>query len=189
MTKQELRQLYKTKRAELHAKERLKLDDLLLIKFQQLNYSAIQTVLFYWPLVNQAEPNTHLFSGYLRHMIPGLILCYPVTDTASNELTAITINEDTVYHTNSLGITEPKEGAVVKPEQVDMVLVPLLACDTKGYRVGYGKGFYDRYLATCRADIVKIGLSYFEPVDQITDKSQFDVPLTYCITPQRIYEF
>ena len=189
MTKQELRQLYKTKRTELHAKERLKMDDLLLLQFQQLDYSVIQTVLSYWPLANQAEPNTHLFSGYLRHMIPGLILCYPVADTSSNQLTALAIREDTIYHTNALGITEPKEGIVVGPEQVELVLVPLLVCDTKGYRVGYGKGFYDRYLASCREDIIKIGFSYFEPVNQITDTSQFDVPLTYCITPQHIYEF
>ena len=189
MTKQELRKLYKTQRAALQAKERLKLDDLILLHFQQFDYSTIQTVLSYWPLANQAEPNTHLFSGYLQHMIPGLMLCYPVTDIASSQLTALAINEDTLYHTNQWGMTEPKEGIVVKPEQVDLVLVPLLACDVKGYRVGYGKGFYDRYLASCRKDIVKIGFSYFEPVDKITDTDQFDVPLTYCITPQHIYEF
>ena len=73
--------------------------------------------------------------------------------------------------------------------QVDLVLVPLLAFDTEGFRVGYGKGFYDRYLANCRADVVTIGFSYFGPVDKITDTGQFDVPLTYCITPQHTYEF
>jgi len=189
MTKQALRQLYKTKRAELHSRELLKLDDLLLLQFQQLNYSAIQTVLSYWPLSNQSEPNTHLFSGYLRHMVPRLVICYPVTDTSSNQMTALAINEHTEYHTNTWGITEPKEGSVVHPKMVDLILVPLLAFDIKGHRVGYGKGFYDRYLANCREDIIKIGFSYFEPVDQITDTGQFDVPLTYCITPQNNYEF
>lgn len=189
MTKQALRQLYKSKRAELHAKERLKLDDLLLLQFQQFDYSAIQTALSYWPLTNQAEPNTHLFSGYLRHILPGLMLCYPVTATSSKQMTALAINEDTEYHTNPLGITEPKEGIVVQPELVDLILVPLLVCDANGYRVGYGKGFYDRYLADCRKNIVKIGFSYFEPIDKITDRDQFDVPLTYCITPQHTYEF
>lgn len=189
MTKQELRQVYKTKRTLIPVQEKLGFDDLLLLKFQEFNYTGIQTVLTYWPLSDQAEPNTFLFSAYLRHMIPGLILAYPQTETASHQMTALAIHEDTVYHTTQWGITEPKEGVVLRPEQIDMVFVPLLVCDTHGYRVGYGKGFYDRYLINCRKDIVKIGFSYFEPIDKITDTDQFDVPLTYCITPQCAYEF
>lgn len=189
MNKEELRQIYKAKRAGLHAKDRFRMDDLLLIQFQQFDFSSIQTVLSYWPLSGHAEPNTHLFSGYLRHMIPGLIMAYPITDLKSNTITALTINEDTVYHTNSWGITEPKEGVVLQPEYFDLVLVPLLVCDKQGYRVGYGKGFYDRYLVNCRKDVVTIGLSYFEPIDKISDTGQFDVPLCYCITPQHTYEF
>ena len=189
MTKQELRQVYKNKRTQIQSNEKLLLDDLLLLKFQQYNYAGIYTVLSYWPIPDQSEPNTLLFSAYLRHMIPGLILAYPLTDTASCQMTALGIHEDTVYHTSPWGITEPKEGVVLKPEQVDMVFVPLLVCDIQGYRVGYGKGFYDRYLANCRKDVVKIGFSYFEPIEKITDTDQFDVPLTYCITPQNAYEF
>jgi 5-formyltetrahydrofolate cyclo-ligase len=189
MNKKALRELYITKRKALDSKERLRLDDLLLLQFQQFNYAAIQTVLSYWPINNMAEPNTHLFTGYLRHLVPGLVIAYPVADTLASQFTAIAIQEETVYQTNQWGITEPKEGRVVNPEQIDLVLVPLLVCDKQGYRVGYGKGFYDRYLANCRKDIVKIGFTYFEPVEKITDTNQFDVPLTYCITPQDIYEF
>ncbi len=189
MNKQELRKIYKTKRDEIHSKERLRMDDLLLLQFQQFDYSDVATVLSYWPLAGKSEPNTHLFSGYLRHMLPGLVLAYPLTDTASCQMTALAIHEDTIYHTNQWGITEPKEGAVIDPKEIDLIFVPLLAYDKQGFRVGYGKGFYDRYLANCREDIVKIGFSYFEPVDKITDTDQFDVPLTYCITPQKSYEF
>ena len=189
MNKQALRQEYKTRRANLHGHERVKMDDLILLQFQQFDYSSIQTVLSYWAIEGMAEPNTHLFSGYLRHMLPDLTIAYPISDTATLQMTAVTINEDTVYQTNQWGITEPKEGEVLDQQQIDLIFVPLLVCDKEGYRVGYGKGFYDRYLANCREDIVKIGLSYFEPIEKITDTNQFDVPLTYCITPQHIYEF
>ncbi len=189
MTKEALRKIYKAQRAALDPQQRLRLDDLLLLQFQQFDYSAIRTVLTYWPLSGQAEPNTHLFTGYLRHMLPELVLAYPVTNTVTCEMTALAIHEDTVYQTNSLGITEPKEGRLLPPTQIDLVLVPLLACDRKGYRVGYGKGYYDRYLSACREDIVKIGFSYFDPIEEISDTGHFDVPLTYCITPQQTYEF
>ena len=189
MNKQSLRQLYKLKRIELLEKERMRLDDLMLIAFQQINYSAIKTVLSYWPISGYAEPNTQLFSGYLQHMIPDISLAYPYSESEKLGITALAINVNTVYQTNRLGITEPTAGTVLEPSNIDLILVPLLICDRSGYRVGYGKGYYDRYLAKCRKNVVKVGFSYFEPVEKITDTNQFDVPLTYCITPQHTYEF
>jgi len=189
MTKTALRKLYKEKRAAISSKERLRLDDLLLLQFQQLNFGDIQTVLTYWPMAQQAEPNTHLFSGYLRHMVYGLQLAYPVCDFTTNTMQAVLIDEDTVYTTGTNGITEPKEGNILPPTAIDLVLVPLLAYDVLGYRVGYGKGFYDRYLSLCREDAVTIGFSYFEPEEQISDTNDFDIPLNYCITPNSVYEF
>jgi 5-formyltetrahydrofolate cyclo-ligase len=68
-------------------------------------------------------------------------------------------------------------------------LVPLLAFDPKGYRVGFGRGYYDKYLSLCKPDVIKIGLSYFEPVEVIDDVQDFDVPLSYCITTDNVYAF
>jgi 5-formyltetrahydrofolate cyclo-ligase len=59
--------------------------------------------------------------------------------------------------------------------------------DRRGFRVGYGKGFYDKFLSECRADCLKIGLSYFEPIDEISDAQNFDVRLDCCITPKEIF--
>ncbi len=189
MTKAELRNIYKQKRLAISTKEKLRLDDLLLIKFQQLYFPQVGTLLTYWPGNNHGEPNTHLFSGFLRHTIPGLEIAYPVIDKATNTFIAKLIDEETVYITNSFGIAEPKEGIILDAESIDLVFVPLLICDAKGYRVGYGKGFYDRFLAQCREDVVKIGFNYFEPVDKIDDTHSFDVPLNYCVTTEKIYEF
>lgn len=189
MIKNTLREEYLRKRKSIEPKERFRMDDLLLLQFQQFNYETVHTLFTFWPIENTAEPNTHLFTGYLRHMVPDLHIAYPVTNTLTHEMNAISIHEETIYRTNAWGITEPKEGSVIPPEQVDLVLVPMLVCDKNGFRVGYGKGFYDRYLSKCRKDIVKIGFSYFDPVEKITDTDQFDVPLSLCITPQHIYEF
>jgi len=188
MNKAQLRTQFKEKRKLLSSKDCLQFDDLLLIQFQQIDFSSIQTIMTYWPLAKHVEPNTHLFSGYLRHMIPDLKISYPKMNS-NNQIEAILIDESTRYLTNDFGITEPIEGKLCEPISIDMILVPLLSFDLKGYRVGYGKGHYDRFLANSKEDAILVGLSYFEPIQMITDTNEFDIPLTLGITPAHIYEF
>lgn len=188
MLKADLRKIYIQKRNELQAAERLKMDDLLLIQFQQISLEGIRTVLTYWPMQHKAEPNTHLLNGYLRHMIPDLQLAYPLVK-GQELMEAVLVNEDTVYHTNQWGITEPQSGEALPISKVDLVLVPLLVFDEAGYRVGFGKGFYDRYLASKEDHTLIIGFSYFDPIPLISDTHEFDIPLHMGITPKRFYEF
>lgn len=189
MTKQELRKLYKQKRSQLSEKDRLKLDDLLLIQFQQLAFKNVLNVLSYWPLQDKQEINTFLFTDYLHFRMPGMQLCFPVIDPATNSFKAFAVNDDTRFALNAYKIGEPVDGQEIPSEEIDMIITPLLCFDKKGYRVGYGKGFYDRFFTQCRTDVIKAGLSYFEPEDRIDDIDEFDVPLSLCITPHNIYEF
>lgn len=189
MTKQSLRRIYKERRRELTPPEQAKLDDLLLIKFQSAGLPFIQTLFTYWPIEANKEPNTHLFTDYLEFINPGLQVAYPKTNLSIHEMTAIATNDTTVIVKNNYGLDEPENGPVLPAADIDLVFVPLLAFDAAGYRVGYGKGYYDKYLRFCRPDCTKVGFSYFEPVDQVSDKDEFDVPLNYCITPQTVYVF
>lgn len=189
MKKQELRSLYKQKRRSLSELDRMKLDDLLLIQFQKLDFSTVNTLLSYFPIDFHAEPDTDQITRYLKFLIPNLTISYPVCDLDSLDLVAKESNEDTKFVLNSIGIAEPINGKTIALAKIDLILVPMLACDQKGYRVGYGKGIYDRYLKNSKNDLLRIGLSYFEPIPEIEDTNQFDVPLTHCITPDRIYEF
>ena len=190
MTKPQLRNIYNQKRLAIDSKEKLKLDDLMLMQFQNFVFDdAVEVLLTYWPHMKFAEPNVHLFNAYARHMIPNLLICYPVVDVSTHEMKSVEINEDTVYKPNAFGIHEPVAGDAVDPLSIDIVFVPMVVCDIKGNRVGFGKGYYDKYLATCRHDVCKIAFSYFEPVDAVEDANSFDVPLSYCVTPECIYEF
>lgn len=189
MTKADLRNIYKQKREQLHSAEKLKLDDLLLLQFQQLDFEGINNVLSYWPMSGTQEPNTHLFTGYLRHFVPGITIAYPVIDMKTQTFNAVEINEATVYKNNKWGMYEPADGTAVSPEEIELILVPMLICDRLGNRIGYGKGFYDKFIATCNPQVIKIGFSYFEPVLQIEDVNEWDIPLTHCVTPQQVYEF
>jgi len=87
------------------------------------------------------------------------------------------------------GIPEPVGGMIMEPASFDVILVPLVAFDKNGHRVGYGKGFYDRYLALCRPDCLKIGISLFEPVELIEDVESHDIPLDLAISPSLVYDF
>jgi 5-formyltetrahydrofolate cyclo-ligase len=189
MTKKELREHYRQKRLAITEKEKIKLDDLLLIQFQQLSFSDVHVLLTYAPMPHTAEPDVHLCERYLQHRIPGLQVAYPVVDFATHTMHAVLVNEETEFAQNPYKIEEPTDGEAVQPEAIDIIFIPLLVCDKKGHRAGYGKGFYDRYLNQCREEVLKIGFSYFEPVETISDIHAFDIPLNYCITPHQIYEF
>lgn len=189
MNKQELRKKYLQQRTEISSKQKLLFDDMLLLQFQQLNFSGINSLLTYWPIAQYNEPNTHLFSSYLRHHIPQLQIAYPVCNFENDTMQAVEINEETVYITNKYGIAEPKFGSAINPQQFDLIFVPLLTCDVNGNRVGFGKGFYDKYIAQCNSNVVTMAFNYFEPVAQIDDINDNDIPLCYCITPYKIYEF
>ena len=189
MLKSEARKLHKEKRLTLSISERAKLDDLLLIQLQTAELPFITFLLSYWPLEDAHEPNTHLFTDYLEFQNPEIVVCYPKTDFSSLTMQSLQTNDDTRFRKNQYNIYEPEDGEIVNPAGMDMIFVPLLAFDKKGYRAGYGKGFYVRYLVHCRSDCLKIGFSYFEPLDALDDAGEFDVPLNLCVTPTTVYVF
>ncbi len=189
MLKAEARKIYKEKRLSLSSTERVKMDDLLLIQLQTIQLPFITFLLSYWPIEQNREPNTHLFSDYVEFQNPDLIICYPKTNFEDQTMKSMQTNDDTRFRKNMYDLYEPEDGVAVNHAGIDMVFVPLLSFDNNGYRVGYGKGFYDRYLSQCRNDCLKIGFSYFEPISKIDDTNEFDVPLNLCVTPTTVYAF
>lgn len=110
-------------------------------------------------------------------------------DFKSGDLNHCLLTDSTVIKVNSWGIPEPVEGIEIPPHKIDVVFVPLLAFDEKGNRIGYGKGFYDRFLSKCTDKVIKVGLSFFEAEKEPIEASPFDVPLDFCVTPKKIYNF
>jgi 5-formyltetrahydrofolate cyclo-ligase len=189
MLKKEARNVFRKKRDTISSTDKMKWDDLLLIQFQTIELPFIEHVLSFYPIEENNETDSFLITDYLHFKNPNLTICYPKTDLHNISMQAIVCHADSIFEANEYNIPEPLDNETVEPSLLDMVIVPMLAYDVKGNRVGYGKGFYDRYLKECREDCLKIGLSYFEPVDAVDDRDEFDVPLDLCITPQRIYVF
>jgi 5-formyltetrahydrofolate cyclo-ligase len=188
MLKSELRKTYKQKRMALQEMACNKMDDLILIELQQTELPFLHNILSFFPLEHFNEPNTFLLTRYLKFLNPQMQISYPRVQE-DGSMIAVTITEDSEFEQNYFGINELTGGAIMHPSTIDLVIVPMLVCDYRGNRVGFGKGYYDKYLKQCRKDVLKIGLSYFEPIDKITDVEDFDVPLTHCITPEITYEF
>ncbi len=189
MHKAEARELYRQKRKELSNAERAKADDLMLIQFQTIELPHIHHLLSYWPIEENNEPNTHLFNDYIEFKNPAIKFLYPKTDFEKKQMEAIEVNADTAFQKNGWNIHEPIDGTVTDAMTIDMIFVPLIIFDKHGYRIGYGKGFYDKYLKRCRPDCLKVGFCYFEPIDLIEGTREFDVPLNLCITPNNAYVF
>jgi len=137
ISKATLRNTYKQRRKALTDKDRLKLDDLILIQFQKLILHDVHAVLSYWPIKSHYEINTLPITDYLSFKIPGLRVCFPKTDFAQTKLQAIEVEKETSFEMNHAGIGEPTTGELIYPEELDMVFVPMLAYDKKGFRVGY----------------------------------------------------
>ncbi|MGO1817428.1 MAG: 5-formyltetrahydrofolate cyclo-ligase, partial [Sphingobacterium sp.] len=85
---------------------------------------------------------------------------------------------------NAWGIPEPVVDDPVEIGLLDGVLVPLLVADVEGNRVGYGKGFYDRFLARCKPGVLKMGISYFPPIERIENVGAWDIPIDGLFFPQ-----
>jgi 5-formyltetrahydrofolate cyclo-ligase len=189
MLKKDIRKYFLNQRSSISAHEKMKWDDLLLIQFQTLALPFLEYVLSFYPIEQNNEVDTFLITDYLHFKNPAMHLCYPRIDANKISMDAVICSADSIFVANTYNIPEPVDTEIAKPAQIDLVIIPMVACDLQGNRVGYGKGFYDRYLKLCREDCLCIGFSYFEPLDVIDDASEFDVPLDFCITPQRTYVF
>lgn len=139
------------------------------------------------PIEAQKEVNTE----YLLHLLSGKDkeICISKSDFESRKMTHFLLTDNTKIKNNEYNIPEPVDGIEVPSNKMEVVFIPLLAYDNNGNRVGYGKGFYDKFLAECIQNTIKIGLSFFEPEELISDVNATDIQLNYCVTPKRTIKF
>lgn len=189
MTKAAIRKEYRKMRDAITDTQRLKWQDLILIRFQQLEIDIPDFIMTYAAMDAHGEFDPEYVVEFCRFKNPSLEVCYPVIAKPGNHMVPVKVQADTAFSEHAFGMEEPVDGEVVDATTIDLVLVPLLAFDKKGYRVGFGKGYYDKFLKTCRPDAQKVGISFFEPLAEILDIHEGDVKLNYCITPDKTYTF
>ncbi|MCZ4224137.1 5-formyltetrahydrofolate cyclo-ligase [Pedobacter rhodius] len=186
MLKAEIRKQALKERLAISEAEYESLNNDLLNKFTDLDFSAVKTLHIFLPIKEKKEPNTFLLIGWLAENHPEIKIIVPKADFETTLMTNHEYLGVDDLSKNLYNILEPQKG-VIHDGEVDMVLVPLLAFDKRGYRVGYGKGFYDRFLENINAQ--KIGLSLRPATDKIDDVNEHDIRLNFCLTPTETIKF
>ncbi len=182
MLKKELRTIYKQKRAELSIEELQILQDNIYQQILDLDISNVQKVHLFLTLKKFKEIDTQPIINYFRKQHKQIVVSK--CNFENNSLSHFYFEENTKLELNKFGVPEPIKAKQVAEFELDLVFVPLLISDKSNYRVGYGKGFYDRFLSKCRKDCKKIGLNFFKPISKITDINQFDIALNNVIYPK-----
>ena len=187
MKKSELRAHYKSLRNELSTKQ---VDDLSLqiansaLKLPLWKHSFFHVFLTIEPLKEvRTDPIISILLGKDKHVVVSK------SNFKTRSMSHVLLQDNTILKPNWWNIPEPENGITIHNEQIEVVFVPLVTFDAKGNRVGYGKGFYDEFLKNCSKDTLKIGLSFFEAEAVIHDIESHDVPLDFCVTPNKVYTF
>ncbi|GAA4294895.1 5-formyltetrahydrofolate cyclo-ligase [Aestuariibaculum suncheonense] len=187
MLKSDLRKTYKLLRNNLSIND---IEDLSLEIANRLLKLPIWDLSFYHIFLSIAEYKEidtdfilNILSGKDKHIVVSK------SDFKSGSMTNYLLTDSTLIRKNSYNIPEPVDGIEIANHKIDVVFIPLLAFDKQGHRVGYGKGFYDRFLSDCKPETIKIGLSFFDAEEHIEDAHENDVKLDYCVTPKAIYTF
>ncbi|GAA4306699.1 5-formyltetrahydrofolate cyclo-ligase [Nibribacter koreensis] len=190
MLKAELRKAYLTKRRSLSKAEVEELSQQLADRFfEAFAPRAGQTVHVFLPIQQHREINTWHIIHRLWAEFPEVRVATSVSHLEDCSMTHYLLTPSTQLLVNKWGIPEPVQAQQITEAEIDLVLVPLLAFDLQGHRVGYGKGFYDRFLALLPKSSQKQGLSLEPPILQIEDVHPLDLTLDAVITPSQVYRF
>ncbi|MEI3788246.1 MULTISPECIES: 5-formyltetrahydrofolate cyclo-ligase [unclassified Chryseobacterium] len=186
MLKAELRKKYMQKRKALSTDEAFLLSEKIFENFVDFFKPVSgQNVHIFISIEKFKEIDTQLFINYflsrnIRVFVPKIV---------DAKLISVEIFKDTKFETNHWGISEPVSNEDSGILDFNWVITPLLYCDKKGNRVGYGKGFYDAFFEMIPSETKKIGVNYFNPDENIDDVWENDIPLDYLVTPTDVLSF
>jgi 5-formyltetrahydrofolate cyclo-ligase len=186
MEKSEIRKKYQDLRSSVQEDELESMSLEIANRSLELDIWEANYYHLYLPIQGKKEVNTE----YLLHILQGRDKSVVISRSnfETMEMKHYLLQENTSLKLSKFGIPEPESGIEIATNILDVIFVPLLAFNRLGHRIGYGKGFYDRFLAQCRPESVKVGMSFFEAEEKFIHENM-DFPLDYCITPKKIYGF
>lgn len=188
MTKNELRQKYLDLRKSLSPGELERISESITQNlFKNFQFEDKKVSLFL-PIERTKEINTYKI--WEKATSFGAQVAVPKINRKTVEMKHLLFETEDQLEISDWGIPEPSKGRVIAAEHFDIVIVPLLVVDKNGNRVGYGKGYYDRFLSKCSPRCRFIGIHHFDDLEsKISDISPFDIKLHGCVTPSNFFRF
>lgn len=185
MKKNEARKYYRALRNEFSNNDISILSQEIFENLQKIDFSNDSNFHVFLPIKKNNEINTYPIIDWLFSENKNIILPLVIGDDMIN----CKVEKGFKTQLNSYQIPEPISFTEIDSKEIDVILIPMFVSDKKGNRVGYGGGYYDKFLARCKPNAKKIGLSYFRPIECIEDTYFGDFPLDFCITPEGIESF
>lgn len=179
-SKNELRAKFRALRRELSAEQVESESQQILSNFINFfdSLDGIRHVHLFLPIQKLNEVNTFLILEFLwRREVQ---VCTSITKTHKKEMITVQLQPGDEFDLDELGIPVPKNEKPCETDQVQMILIPLLAVDLFGNRIGYGKGYYDQFLKGLKPSVIKVGVGYYEPEPRILEENH-DVALDFYI--------
>lgn len=185
--KNKLRHKYEALRKELSQEQREEFSLEIANRLLQLPIWEMDYFHLFLSIAEKKEIDTEFILHILQGKDKNVVLSK--ADFKTRQLQNFLLTDSTVIKKNKWNIPEPVDGIEIPSEKIEVVFVPLLAFDLKGHRLGYGKGFYDIFLASCKPGTIKVGVSFFEAEKEIPELENTDIALDYCVTPHKTYVF
>lgn len=130
-------------------------------------------IAIYYPLKSEVDTKKIIRSALNAEKKVAL----PVIKNDNMEFVEIFSTADMEFET---GFKQPKKGKVIEKEVIDIIYVPIVAFDDAKFRVGFGKGYYDRYLKGFKGKI--IGIAFENQHVELIDINKYDIPMDEIIT-------
>lgn len=144
--------------------------------------AGARAVLAYAALPNELDPMPAIWSLRKR----GVRIAYPRIE-APGVLDLHYVDHELDLVPGPFGLAQPSEHATRTPHAlIDAIVIPGVAFDEQGMRLGYGGGYYDRLLPMCRPDCVRIGIAFDEQVLPHIPTEEHDAAVDVVVTPSRV---
>lgn len=187
LDKKRIRRKMLNERRDLSDEQVKDMSEVIINKLKKIPvYKTSKTIMVYLSFGNEVDSSEIIKDCFEN----GKRVVLPFCDNTDMSITPTEIKDlDIDLVEDSIGYIQPNKESLdpVDLSEIDLIIVPGISFDRKGYRVGFGAGYYDRFLGKVNFEIPTIGLAYdFQIIESLIEMEDYDIPVDYVMTDERI---
>ena len=180
--KEMIRKQYKLMRSSMSKEEVMQKSRAAAMNFLESDYyKKSEQIMLYMPLGNETDTALIIQSAFRDQKT----VLLPVTDEKNGQITPVVVSRDTEFTTGAFSVLEPIETKVGDMKKTDVILVPGIAFDQRGSRIGFGKGCYDRFSKNLSS--LMIGFCYHFQICEKIPSENHDVKMNLLVTEKGLF--